>query len=385
MRVLIVLAAIWLSTPLWAAEVYIFRHAETESATVTDPQLSATGQRRANWLAEYLVLQNPEYLHSTDTSRTRQSIQPLQQRTELEVQHYEPTELAALIEKIQQGGVHVVASHRGAIMGLIQALGGDLETDIDDSEYDRLYHLTVTDNSTKVRRLSSEPAHPKIVPTPFVINPNDISLGQYRYQMLFQDQPVGEAVWEYAQDQSGIHLQETTRLERFQTEANIKVDLETNLSAGKMTFGGTFFGSPADISIAWNSSKVKGHSQIPRQPYRPQGRVEVDQDWPAGTMERSAALMLAHALRIPEPDQPYAFRWFNTYDATIRDIRVDNLGVTEIEQADGSMVQAVQLRLLGGAPSQIFYLSMERPRKVLRIDIINAPWCYQLIESKHNN
>ncbi len=381
MRTTILWLAICLCLPLKAAEVYLFRHAETESATVTDPGLSRQGQQRAQWLAEYLLERNPDQLHSTDTKRTQQTIQPLHQQTGLQVQHYEPTDLSGLIEKIRAGGTHVIASHRGAIMQLIHLLGGDPGLDIDESEYDRLYHLTVNDESMQVYLSSSEPAHPVISPKAFPLDPAGIAVGQFRYQMLLQGQPAGEAVWNYAKDSERIYLRETTTLERFNTEATISVDLDADLETGRMTFSGTFFGSDTDIQVAWEDGKVNGHSSIPRQPYRTQARIEVDDEWPAGTMERSAALMLAHALKIPQQGQPYAFRWYNSYDSTIRNIQVDNLGTTFLEGQGGEKTEVLQLRLLGGAPSQIFYLSMEIPRQVLRIDVINAPWRYQLIES----
>ncbi len=63
----------------------------------------------------------------------------------LEVEHYNPRELATQIEKLRStGGRHLVVGHSNTTPAAVRLLGGDGGSPIRNMEYDRLYAVTVS-------------------------------------------------------------------------------------------------------------------------------------------------------------------------------------------------------------------------------------------------
>jgi len=120
--------------------VYLVRHAEKGENDTADPPLSEAGKVRARSLVPVLRDIGVTHLHSTDFQRTRQTLAPLAEATGLTVEIYDPRDLAAFAERLRKTpGVHVVAGHSNTTPELVRLLGGDPRSDIDESEFDRLY------------------------------------------------------------------------------------------------------------------------------------------------------------------------------------------------------------------------------------------------------
>lgn len=139
---------VWLSacatTPASPSlDVFLVRHAE-KTADKTDPALTVAGQVRARALADRLVGESIEHIHSSDYIRTRETAAPLAARLGLEIELYDPRDLPALAAKLKaEGGRHLVVGHSNTTPPLVELLGGDGGTPIDEAtEYDRLYIMT---------------------------------------------------------------------------------------------------------------------------------------------------------------------------------------------------------------------------------------------------
>lgn len=120
--------------------VFVARHAE-KVAEGDDPPLSAAGQARAVALAELLEEAGIGAVHSSDFRRTLETAAPLAGRLGLPVLLYDPAEPQPLLDRLlRDGGRHLVIGHSNTAPELVERLGGDGGTAIDEhSEYDRLY------------------------------------------------------------------------------------------------------------------------------------------------------------------------------------------------------------------------------------------------------
>ncbi|MEM6559304.1 MAG: histidine phosphatase family protein [Myxococcota bacterium] len=124
--------------------VFLVRHAE-KSGPSDDAPLTKQGQARAQLLARTLRSASIERIHSSNYTRTLQTAAPLARRLGLEVEHYNPRELATLIEKLRStGGRHLVVGHSNTTPAAVRLLGGDGGSPIRNMEYDRLYAVTVS-------------------------------------------------------------------------------------------------------------------------------------------------------------------------------------------------------------------------------------------------
>lgn len=132
----------------WAdpAMIYLVRHGEKE-ATGNDPALTAQGQARAQNIATILQKAGIGHIFSSDYARTRQTAQPLAQRSGLDVQTYDAKASKALVEKVKStNGAVLVVGHSNTLSELVKLFGGAPGADIADNEYDRLYQLIVGAN-----------------------------------------------------------------------------------------------------------------------------------------------------------------------------------------------------------------------------------------------
>ena len=92
-----------------------------------------------------------DHVHSSDFIRTRDTAGAVATVLGLaNVGLYDPSDLPALREQLtQDGGRHLVVGHSNTTPPLVGLFGGDPGAPIDeDSEYDRLYVVTIGDDGT---------------------------------------------------------------------------------------------------------------------------------------------------------------------------------------------------------------------------------------------
>jgi 2,3-bisphosphoglycerate-dependent phosphoglycerate mutase len=125
-------------------DVFFVRHAEKQ-LDGRDPALTEVGVSRAEALALLLRDAGIQEIHSSDYRRTRDTAAPLAATLGLEVQLYDPRDMAALVEVLRQrGGRHLVVGHSNTTPAGVRLLGGREGEAIEEAtEYDRLYYVSV--------------------------------------------------------------------------------------------------------------------------------------------------------------------------------------------------------------------------------------------------
>lgn len=130
-----------------SVQVFLVRHAE-KTTNSTDPDLTQDGHARAIELSR--LLQNVELttIFSTNYLRTKNTAEPVAVLQNLQIMEYDPQDLAAFSKAIiNLEGKHLVVGHSNTTPVLVELLGGDAISEIDEkSEYDRLYIVTQTSN-----------------------------------------------------------------------------------------------------------------------------------------------------------------------------------------------------------------------------------------------
>ncbi len=125
--------------------VYLVRHAERAEDGTNDPPLSDEGRSRAELVGSMLRDAGLTRIHTTDYKRTRSTGEPVARATGVEMELYDPRDLAGFAERLRATpGRHLVLGHSNTTPDLVAALGGDPGTPIAEMEYDRLYIVTLT-------------------------------------------------------------------------------------------------------------------------------------------------------------------------------------------------------------------------------------------------
>ena len=134
--------------------VYLARHAETVGGDGDDRWLGDAGRARAEALADALEGSGLQRVFSTDYRRTRETAAPIAERLGIEVENYDPRDLAGFAEELLSLGQTVlVVGHSNTTPELVELLGGAPGPPIDEpTEHDRLYRVELPSGETAVTR-----------------------------------------------------------------------------------------------------------------------------------------------------------------------------------------------------------------------------------------
>jgi phosphohistidine phosphatase SixA len=128
-----------------AVVIYLVRHSERAEDGTNDPPISQAGEERSAQVAMLLQDAGITHIHTTDFKRTRATGAPTSAMTGLPMKLYDPRDLAAFAGQLSRTpGRHLVLGHSNTTPQLVEALGGDPGTPIEEMEYDRLYIVTLT-------------------------------------------------------------------------------------------------------------------------------------------------------------------------------------------------------------------------------------------------
>ncbi|MDX5482547.1 MAG: histidine phosphatase family protein [Hymenobacteraceae bacterium] len=134
--------------------VYLVRHAEKDISDPAnqDPDLTAEGNTRAEALRSTLQGEEVAALYATKYIRTKNTLKPISEERQLEVQQYEAHDFNSLKQQIlenYQGKTVVVAGHSNTLLPIIEAFGARRPVaEITDSEYDYIFRVTVAPDGT---------------------------------------------------------------------------------------------------------------------------------------------------------------------------------------------------------------------------------------------
>lgn len=132
--------------------VVLVRHAEKDATRdPSDPGLTPAGEERARGLARLLEHSGVTRLLASEYRRTQATLAPLAAATRLAVETHPARDVDGLVAELLQapaGSLTVVAGHSNTLPALAAMLGVPLagldpSGDLADSEYDRLFVLTI--------------------------------------------------------------------------------------------------------------------------------------------------------------------------------------------------------------------------------------------------
>jgi 2,3-bisphosphoglycerate-dependent phosphoglycerate mutase len=161
MKKIFLFAALFITTNLLAqTTTYILvRHAEKDTTVQgstmmqADPPLTKQGEARAQKLVNELKKYTIDEIYSTNYIRTKNTVSPLAQKASVEIQLYNPRELKTFTEKLLQAKnkTIVIAGHSNTTPSLVNLLIGKEEYKaLDESVYNKMYIVTMKNNSTTV-------------------------------------------------------------------------------------------------------------------------------------------------------------------------------------------------------------------------------------------
>jgi broad specificity phosphatase PhoE len=130
--------------------IVLVRHAEKEMVTIADPPLAASGERRAERLAQMFGdVKGPggiDAIYVTDTKRAQQTAAGLASRLGLKATVMPGADVDGIARRVlrdNRGGRALVVGHSNTVPAIVRKLSGMSVPEIPDDEYDNVYIVTV--------------------------------------------------------------------------------------------------------------------------------------------------------------------------------------------------------------------------------------------------
>lgn len=133
-----------------AVTVFVVRHAEKGPAN-PDPSLTEAGNARARALAHTLADQKIAAIFSSEFKRTQETVAPVGQAAGVPttiIPAAKTDELIAALKALPPGSKALVASHSNLVPVIVEKLSGQKVGELTDSDYDRLYVVTLKPGGT---------------------------------------------------------------------------------------------------------------------------------------------------------------------------------------------------------------------------------------------
>ncbi|WP_286828998.1 MULTISPECIES: gamma subclass chorismate mutase AroQ [Kordiimonas] len=128
------------------ATIYLVRHAEKVADGTRDPDLTAMGRARADWIAGYLADKGLTGIYSTDYKRTRETAQPTAEKAGLAVNLYDPRALDAFAAELKsKDGVFLVVGHSNTTPMLANLLAGSHLKYAGEDVYDQIFKVKLSE------------------------------------------------------------------------------------------------------------------------------------------------------------------------------------------------------------------------------------------------
>jgi len=138
---------------------YFIRHAETVDSKEKDKILSSEGVKRANKWVEILNDVDFDVVYSTDYKRTQSTAEPVARKMELEIVSYHPKDVNLTDLKEKHKGQNIlIVGHSNTTPTLVNSLlGEELYAQIEHSDHDNLYTVTISKgNEVTVSLISTD-------------------------------------------------------------------------------------------------------------------------------------------------------------------------------------------------------------------------------------
>ena len=135
--------------------LYLVRHSEKQADKGKDPDLTEAGNYRSEQLANWLQDKGIRKIWSSDYQRTRNTAGPLVSKLGLKTTLYDPRDLLALANELLENRENaLIVGHSNTTPELTRLLCECDINDMDESEYDHLFVVSVSGDKTKVETLN---------------------------------------------------------------------------------------------------------------------------------------------------------------------------------------------------------------------------------------
>jgi hypothetical protein len=131
------------------------------------------------------------------------------------------------------------------------------------------------------------------------------------------------------------------------------------------------------VHLTWANGRVQGSATTPQPSGTPRS-LTIDTTVAAGTYDDNALPVVIPALPL-EAGRTIALGVFSSADATVKVLSV-KVGPPESVTVPAGTFDAYRLDIAGGQAPYVFHVTTATPRRIVRIEIVGAPFLFELVK-----
>ena len=162
----------------------------------------------------------------------------------------------------------------------------------------------------------------------------------------------------------------------FQQNTTVRFN-PADLTVSQVDQTGSTQGQATDIHLTYGGGRVKGKSTTPQQNGPPQ-TIQIDTTIAAGTYDDNAVTVILPALPLAAG---------RTFNLSVFESGKGQVKVIQVKVSDGGTVivpagsfDSFKLDVTGGQVPTTFYVSKATPRRIVKIELVGAPFIFQLVK-----
>ena len=197
------------------------------------------------------------------------------------------------------------------------------------------------------------------------------------FQALVQGNPFGSQVTSVQTSADSIVFTEATILGPMVQQRTTVVLAAADFAMRRTDQTGTIQGQQAEIHLVYASGRVKGNSIVPQAGGTPK-TVPVDTTVPAGAIDDNAIGLLVAALPLAE-GKSFSLNVFSSGEGVTKVATIKVAGVENVTVPAGTF-SAYKLEISGMQLPVVMHVSVDAPRRLLRVAPVGAPLVFQLVK-----
>ena len=198
------------------------------------------------------------------------------------------------------------------------------------------------------------------------------------FQIVIQGTPNGALTSRTLVSADSIVYQESTVIAGGMVQQGTTVRFNpADLAVKQVDQTGRVQGQPAEIHLTYGAGRVKGTSTTP-QPGGASATLQIDTTVTAGTYDDNALSFVLPALPLAD-GRSFALNVFESGKGTtqVMQIKVPDGGSVTVPAGTFSVFR---LDITGGQVPTAFYVTRDTPRRIVKIELVGAPFVFELVK-----
>jgi zinc protease len=197
------------------------------------------------------------------------------------------------------------------------------------------------------------------------------------FNVVIQGNVLGSQVWSTTATPDSLLFRERLAIAAagMRQETTVRLD-PADASVRQVDQSGAAAGQSSEIHLTYAEGRVRGSSTVPQPSGTPKS-LTIDTTVAAGTYDDNALPIVLPALPL-EVGKTINVAVFASSDATEKVMSV-KVGAAESVTVPAGTFDAYRLDIAGGQAPMVFYVTTAAPRRIVKIEIVGAPFLFELV------